>query len=145
MDKFAEKAEEAAEFVPPIADPEAIGFHNASFTWGVSDGSSTGSSTPAPLTPSRRKFTLRIDGDIRFKRGAFNLIVGPTGSGKTSLLLALLGELHFSPPGPDSWFNLPKEKGVAYAAQEPWVLNETIKVRFRQQWGIPHPLRYVSS
>lgn len=124
MDRFTEKADAPAEFVPPTADPEAIGFRNASFTWGVSDGSVT----PGSLTPSRRKFTLRIDGDLFFKRGAFNIIMGPTGSGKTSLLLALLGELHFSPPGPDSWFNLPKEKGVAYAAQEPWVLNETIKV-----------------
>ena len=79
-------------------------------------------------TPSRRNFHLNIEGDIFFKRGAVNLIVGPTGSGKTSLLLALLGELHFSPRGPDAWFNLPKEGGIAYAAQEPWVQNETIKV-----------------
>jgi ABC-type glutathione transport system ATPase component len=113
---------DVAEFVPPTADPEAIGFHNAVFTWGLSDAGST------PATPSRRKFMLRIEDDLFFKRGAFNLIIGPTGSGKTSLLLALLGELHFSPPGPDSWFNLPRETGVAYAAQEPWVLNETIKV-----------------
>lgn len=55
--------------------------------------------------------------------------MGPTGSGKTALLLALIGELHFSPPGPDSWFNLPRQGGVAYAAQEPWVQNETIRVR----------------
>lgn len=64
-----------------------------------------------------------------FQKGKINLILGPTGSGKTSLLLALLGELHFSPPGPDSWYNLPRDKGVAYAAQEPWVQNETIRVR----------------
>ena len=56
-----------------------------------------------------------------------NLIVGPTGSGKTSLLLALLGEMHFIAPGVDSWFSLPREGGVAYAAQEPWVMNETIR------------------
>lgn len=113
---------DVAEFAVPLTDPGVIGFHNAVFTWGLSDAGST------PATPSRRKFKLRIEDDLFFKRGAFNLIVGPTGSGKTSLLLALLGELHFSPPGPDSWFNLPREKGVAYAAQEPWVLNETIKV-----------------
>jgi hypothetical protein len=44
------------------------------------------------------------------------------------MLLALLGELHFTQPGPDSWYNLPKEDGVAYAAQEPWIINETVKV-----------------
>ena len=62
-----------------------------------------------------------------FKQGKVNLIVGPTGCGKTSLLMALLGELHYVPSGPDSWFNLPREGGVAYAAQESWVQNETIR------------------
>ena len=41
--------------------------------------------------------------------------------------MALLGELHYIPSGPDSWFNLPREHGVAYAAQESWVQNETIR------------------
>ena len=57
-----------------------------------------------------------------------NLIVGPTGSGKTSLLMALLGEMHYIPSGPDSFVSLPREGGVAYAAQESWVQNDTIKV-----------------
>lgn len=73
-------------------------------------------------------------------------VIGPTGSGKTSLLMALLGvfyctyllflnglipgtkgEMHFLPSGPTSWYNLPRDKGVAYAAQESWVQNETIR------------------
>jgi hypothetical protein len=36
--------------------------------------------------------------------------------------------MHFVPSAPDSWFNLPREGGVAYAAQEAWVQNETIRV-----------------
>jgi len=43
------------------------------------------------------------------------------------MLMALLGEMHCIPTSPDSWFNLPREGGVAYAAQESWVQNETIK------------------
>jgi hypothetical protein len=39
------------------------------------------------------------------------------------------GEMHFTPSGPTSWFNLPRKGGVAYAAQESWVQNETIRVR----------------
>lgn len=42
--------------------------------------------------------------------------------------MALLGEMHYIPSGPGSWFNLPRGGGIAYAAQESWVLNETIKV-----------------
>jgi len=43
------------------------------------------------------------------------------------VLMALLGEMHFVPSGPTSWFNLPRKGGVAYAAQESWVQNETIR------------------
>jgi len=34
---------------------------------------------------------------------------------------------HFLPAGPDSWYNLPREGGVSFAPQEPWILNETIR------------------
>ena len=63
-------------------DPDTIGFSDASFVWTSVDGS---------LTPSRRKFRLTIEDKLEFKRGGLNLIIGPTGSGKTSLLMALLG------------------------------------------------------
>lgn len=104
------------------AHKEDIGFGKTSFSWSndTSDGT---------LTPSRQAFRLHIDDEVIFKRGGFNLIVGPTGSGKTSILMALLGEMHYIPSGPESWKNLPREGGVAYAAQESWVQNETIKVR----------------
>ena len=98
-----------------------IGIRNASFTW---SSESTGTITPGSL---RRNFILRINDEVTFEKGKISLIVGPTGCGKTSLLMALLGELHYIPSGPDSWFNLPRENGVAYAAQESWVQNETIR------------------
>ncbi|KAF8182307.1 multidrug resistance-associated ABC transporter [Pholiota molesta] len=76
---------------------------------------------------SRRSYRLRVDDELFFKPDCINLIIGPTGSGKTSMLMALLGEMHFLPNSADSWFNLPREGGVAYAAQESWVQNETIR------------------
>ncbi|KAJ7270896.1 hypothetical protein C8J57DRAFT_1602969, partial [Mycena rebaudengoi] len=36
----------------------------------------------------------------------------------------------FVPSTPSSWYSPPRARGVAYAAQESWVLNETIKVNF---------------
>lgn len=39
---------------------------------------------------------------------------------------ALIGELHFLPTE-GSFFHLPREGGVSYAAQESWCLSETIK------------------
>lgn len=82
---------------------------------------------PAP-TKGSRNFKLIIDGTVTFERGAVNLIVGPTGSGKTSVLFALLGEMYYNPGSPESWFSLPRKGGLAYAAQETWVLNDTIRV-----------------
>ncbi|KAF8748718.1 P-loop containing nucleoside triphosphate hydrolase protein, partial [Rhizoctonia solani] len=79
----------------------AIGFHNATFTW-----------TKRPTlasTSSTRNFKLVIDQELLFHRGKINMIVGPTGCGKTSLLLALLGEMHFTPDSSDSWFALPRK------------------------------------
>lgn len=38
------------------------------------------------------------------------------------------GEMHYVPSGPNSYFQLPRAGGIAYAAQESWVQNETIRV-----------------
>ncbi|KAJ7214037.1 P-loop containing nucleoside triphosphate hydrolase protein [Mycena pura] len=118
LDAFDAK-EAPVLFAPDPAEDERIGFRNATFTWSKeTDGS---------LTRSHRQFTLKIDGEVLFERGRINLVIGPTGSGKTSLLMALLGEMHWIPSSPDSWYNLPRGSGVAYATQESWVLNETIR------------------
>lgn len=45
------------------------------------------------------------------------------------------GELHYIPTSSDSFFNLPRDGGIAYAAQESWVQNETIRVRFHDYFS----------
>jgi ABC-type transport system involved in cytochrome bd biosynthesis fused ATPase/permease subunit len=64
---------------------------------------------------------------VVFARHKLNMITGPTGSGKTSLLLALLGEMHYVPTGSGSWVNTPRDGGIAYCAQESWVQSLTIR------------------
>ncbi|KAJ7720271.1 hypothetical protein DFH07DRAFT_760895 [Mycena maculata] len=103
----------------PVSD--MIGFRDTVFSWSDDD------ENDGTLTPSSRRFLLKIEGELLFKPGCINLVIGPTGSGKTSLLMALLGEMHRLPSSASSWFNLPREKGVSYAAQESWVMNDTIK------------------
>ncbi|TBU53541.1 hypothetical protein BD310DRAFT_937787 [Dichomitus squalens] len=126
LDEFDEKDAAAAEAVVPprTVESDVIGIRGASFTWSKDND---GSKTPGTPGPNRRNFTLRIEDEVTFRRGRINLILGPTGSGKTSLLMALLGELHYIPNGPDSYVSLPRAGGIAYAAQESWVQNETIK------------------
>ncbi|KAF8953101.1 multidrug resistance-associated ABC transporter [Flammula alnicola] len=101
-------------------DTDLTGFRDATFVWSVEDEGGS-------LAPSSRQFKLHIDGELLFRRNCVNLIIGPTGSGKTSMLMALLGEMHYIPSNPDSWFNLPRNGGVAYATQESWVQNASIR------------------
>ncbi|KAF9013108.1 multidrug resistance-associated ABC transporter [Cyathus striatus] len=101
----------------PVPDTDVVGFNDAIFSWAKEEDD--GAATPS--------FRLRVPGELIFKNGCMNLITGPTGSGKTSLLMALLGEMHFVPSLPNAWFNLPRDGGVAYASQESWVMNDTIK------------------
>ncbi|KAF8214920.1 P-loop containing nucleoside triphosphate hydrolase protein [Mycena galopus ATCC 62051] len=114
LDAFDEK-ETPALFAADSTSDERIGFRDTTFSWSKESN--------GPLS----QFQLKIEGELIFSRGRINLVAGPTGSGKTSLLMALLGEMHFIPSSPDSWYNLPRNSGVAYAAQESWVLNETIR------------------
>ncbi|KAF7792455.1 hypothetical protein EIP86_003492 [Pleurotus ostreatoroseus] len=128
LDAFANTA--LTQTTSTEAEDDLIGIRAASFTW---NKDTSGNSTPSSI---RRNFKLQIDKDVFFKRGHINLVIGQTASGKTSLLMALLGEMHYIPMGPDSLVSLPRKKGVAYHAQESWVLNETIRVRqsFHQLW-----------
>jgi ABC-type multidrug transport system fused ATPase/permease subunit len=104
-----------------IDHADDIGLGHATFFWSAEH------TTDGTVTPSRQKFRLRIEDDLTFKQGALNLIVGPTGCGKTSLLMALLGEMHYVPSGPGAWRNLPKQGGIAYCAQEAWIQSLSIK------------------
>ncbi|KAF8339574.1 uncharacterized protein EI90DRAFT_3151078 [Cantharellus anzutake] len=72
--------------------------------------------------------------NIIFKRGQLNLVCGPTGSGKSSLLSALLGEMKltsgkvFLPKIPA---RIDPETGihedVSYCAQQPWLQHQSIR------------------
>lgn len=109
--------------VPTHPDDPELGFKHASFTW---DKSAT----------KGEAFKLH-DLDFGFVVGDLNVIVGSTGAGKTSLLLALLGEMHLEsgevflphtdrPEAPiDPTTGLANT--VAYCSQQAWLVNDTIK------------------
>jgi DNA replication protein DnaC len=63
---------------------EDISIQNATFAWSTSE--------VAP-SAAARSFRLCVQGSLSFRRGRINLVVGPTGSGKTSLLMAFLGTI----------------------------------------------------
>ncbi|XP_066489436.1 ATP-binding cassette sub-family C member 9 isoform X5 [Tiliqua scincoides] len=62
--------------------------------------------------------------DIRIPAGQMTMIVGQVGCGKSSLLLAILGEMQ-NLEGKVHWSR--NRYSVAYAAQKPWLLNATVE------------------
>ncbi|KLO18945.1 P-loop containing nucleoside triphosphate hydrolase protein [Schizopora paradoxa] len=104
----------------PVGELEEVGFKECTFTWDDPTDRSERSRR-------ERRFKLKFSEKLVFEKGCVNIIVGPTGSGKTSILMALLGEMHYKPHGLSSWYKLPRAQGIAYVPQESWVLNETIR------------------
>ncbi|PVH85773.1 hypothetical protein DL98DRAFT_511322 [Cadophora sp. DSE1049] len=87
------------------------------------------------------RFVLR-DMTLKFPNNALSLILGPTGSGKSLLLAAILGEVDVlegnitapQPPPADQRFDSKATaadwiipSAIAYVAQTPWIENATIK------------------
>jgi ABC-type multidrug transport system fused ATPase/permease subunit len=85
LDAYANKDSLPSPVEPNPHALGAIGFRNATFTWTRQ--------VPGTPTPSRRNFRLHIDEQLLFRRGKINMVIGPTGCGKTSLLMALLGSV----------------------------------------------------
>ena len=114
-----------------------IGFSNGIFTWG------TAAKAGFDITSAFRLMDL----DMRFEVGQLNIVAGPTGSGKTSLLMALLGEMTLLNgsvylPGARSREDISRDpntglaESVAYCAQQAWLVNGTVKqnIVFASPW-----------
>ncbi|KAH8733119.1 ABC transporter type 1, transmembrane domain-containing protein [Phaeosphaeriaceae sp. PMI808] len=114
-----------------------IGFDNATFSWGGKD-----------MTDKTAADAFKLmDLDLKFHVGQLNVVAGPTGSGKTSLLMGLLGEMtklkgdvHL--PGGTSREEIKPDpatgltESIAYCAQQAWLVNGTIKenIVFASDW-----------
>lgn len=107
---------------------KAIGFENATLVWGNK------STTPGIENTSFQMLDL----SVRFKIGKINVIAGPTGSGKTSMLMGLLGEMTrvkgkvYCPGGRSREDvridpNTGLADTVAYVAQSAWLMNASIR------------------
>ncbi|KAH9174901.1 ATP-binding cassette transporter [Lactarius sanguifluus] len=145
IEKYLHAVEVA--LVPPLGrNPSPIAFQGATVTWPrdrARSGTATTSTVSSASSTPKTKFML-MDLNIVFPKGELSLVCGKLGSGKTLLLLALLGEADLltgqmlcpqTPPdaiasfvgvvpSPDEWV----VDGVcAYVPQSAWLRNASIK------------------
>ena len=94
-------------------DDVAVKFSGLSAAWSAD---TRDSSTPPELVLRNVSLTA--------KRGELVILCGPVGSGKSSALMALLGEL---PPSDPSSLHVARDQSIAYCAQEPHIVSGTVE------------------
>ncbi|CAG9464562.1 unnamed protein product [Pedinophyceae sp. YPF-701] len=114
-----------------IDDPSvAASFKNAVFRWPtVPEPASAAvarkddaARAPTPGASQRgNAFTLDV-ADLKVQRGDLVMVVGQVGSGKSSLLYALLGEMERAQGRAGV-----RGQSVAYTAQDPWIQNMSLR------------------
>ncbi|QSL65170.1 hypothetical protein MERGE_002475 [Pneumocystis wakefieldiae] len=129
IQKYDKDANFSSSF--PSPDDPIIGFKNASFTWASKND-------VIKNTEFYSNSFCIYDLNIEFPIDKLTVIVGPVGSGKTSLIMALLGEMTnlggkwFCPGKYNNNYLIPNDQtglteSVAYCAQQPWLMSDTIR------------------
>jgi ATP-binding cassette subfamily C (CFTR/MRP) protein 1 len=95
---------------PKLPSPTAK-IENGTFCWGLDD-----------------EFITLENVNIEFPIGKLSMITGIVGSGKSSLISALLGEMRQISPKGQSCVQL--QGDLAYCSQQAWILNATVCVQF---------------
>uniref|UniRef100_A0A093VQ54 ATP-dependent bile acid permease n=1 Tax=Talaromyces marneffei PM1 TaxID=1077442 RepID=A0A093VQ54_TALMA len=147
IDKFLQEQERRKDLQISKSDQFGyFGFDNATLSWptkvSVSAAEANGEARrdlDIPLddvsSSSSRPFRLERM-SVQFKAESLNIVCGPSGSGKSSLLLALLGEMDllngqiFLPQTSYDSVDNPSigfTEAIAYCPQEPWIMNESIR------------------
>lgn len=88
--------------------------------------------TPEEVAEEEEAILSLTDVNVRLKKGSLIAVVGPVGSGKSSLLAALTGEMQRV----DGSVARRADCSIAFAAQVPWIVNRTLKenVLFHQPY-----------
>ncbi|KAK4451704.1 P-loop containing nucleoside triphosphate hydrolase protein [Podospora aff. communis PSN243] len=129
------------EVEPVSKDSDDVSFGNVSIAWPADEG-----------VEEEDKFVLR-NINVTFPEGELSVISGKTGTGKSLMLAAILGEVdvlagtlyvprspplsdrHDSKANKDNWII---SKAIAYVAQIPWIENASIRDNIT--FGLPYDL-----
>mmetsp|Transcript_42622 Transcript_42622/g.90238 ORF Transcript_42622/g.90238 Transcript_42622/m.90238 type:complete len:1305 (+) Transcript_42622:64-3978(+) len=129
---YLAKQETDQHFLHPDPKPEAIKIENGQFHWMTTP--SDAQAEKQEESPKKRRRNKKPDLDapvemgfqfrgvnVAVQQGEFTVVVGTTGSGKSSLLMAMLGEME-STSG-----TVCVNGKVGYCAQVPWIMGDTLR------------------
>ncbi|KAF8976440.1 hypothetical protein BGZ46_008260 [Entomortierella lignicola] len=108
---------------------EAISIHDGNFIWETLPKQTSHSKTKStvdknsvqPSEYDQQTLPYLRDINIKIARGSLVAIVGPVGSGKSSLLQAIVGNMTRSSG------SIIRGASISYASQTPWIQNATIR------------------
>ncbi|KAI8052837.1 P-loop containing nucleoside triphosphate hydrolase protein [Syncephalis plumigaleata] len=127
------KLEDHANHNEMGASVARIAFVDAEFSWCSEDDTTTSINIPNEGQPTRNTVFKLVDLNVEFIPYELNIIAGPTGSGKTSMLMALLGEMPCKrgqailPLYGVNPVDLRMQGQVAYVAQQAWLQSRSIR------------------
>ncbi|RPB16599.1 hypothetical protein P167DRAFT_500063 [Morchella conica CCBAS932] len=112
IDKFLNGEEElenykSQESVDPQKPPA---YNNATLSWSK------------PGSDEDNNFRLS-DMNVECVYGGLTVVAGPVGSGKSSFILGLMGEMRLL----EGSIHLPRQSGISYVAQSTWLQNASVK------------------
>ncbi|XP_054155852.1 ATP-binding cassette sub-family C member 3-like [Oppia nitens] len=120
IEKFL-KSDEHLDYVEDnLTNNCIINVENASFNW---ESDTNSSSSSSDNTNNSQPILHNIN--LNINDGQFVAIVGSVGSGKSSLMSALFGDMDLI--GSNGRVNVRPDISVAYVPQQAWILNCTVK------------------
>jgi ABC-type multidrug transport system fused ATPase/permease subunit len=122
MDEFLRRPEQKKVLGPSSSG--RIKFQDASIAWPSDEVE--GEVGQGKQTTSSHRFSLHSI-NLEFPAGELSVISGKTGSGKSLLLAAIIGEVDIL----DGRIDAPSMAGghpIAFVSQKPWLQNATVKV-----------------
>lgn len=97
-----------------------------------SNGHSNGHSNDIGNGIKKKEIFHLRDIEFKVKKGSFTCIIGKVGSGKTSLLCSLLGEMQLREDKMDNKLNsckinISEDSQICYGSQQAWIQNDTLR------------------